>query len=107
MINNVLLASLVKGQFLTSLLFLTFIVMVLKMPSDDVSRLMFNILSDLENGKLLGYVLALIMGGGWFVTIRWQRRTITHEMKRIAETRDKSQEHHLGGLLESSEREGK
>ena len=103
MLNNVLIASLAKGQFLTALLFLTFIFMVWRMPSEDVSRLVFTIVTDLENGTLLGYVLATIATGGWYLHAKRQRRLYEAEMARLAEQRDALQARALPDLLESSE----
>lgn len=102
MLNNVLIASLAKGQFLTALLFLTFIFMVWKMPSEDVSRLVFTIIADLESGKLLGYLLAIIFAGGWYFHAKRQRQIFEPEMARLAEKRDELQERAMPGMLESS-----
>jgi hypothetical protein len=103
MLNNVLIASLAKGQFLTALLFVTFIFMVSRMPSEDVSRLVFTILADLENGKLLGYVLAIVSTGGWYLHTKRQRRLYEAEMARLAQQRDALQDRAMPDLLESSE----
>lgn len=102
MMNNVILAALGKGQVLPVLLFFAFILMVLKMPSADVSVLMFSIISKLENGSLLGYVLAVALAGSWFLHVKWQRRRYEAEMRRMAAKRDEAQEGALPGLLESS-----
>jgi len=103
MLNNVLIASLAKGQFLTSLLFLTFIAMIFRMPPEDVSRLMFTVIADLENGKLLGYLLGILTTGAWYLHAKRQRRAFEREMARMAETRDEMQGETMPGLLESSE----
>jgi hypothetical protein len=103
MLNNVLIASLAKGQFLTALLFGAFVFMVWRMPSEDVSRLVFTIITDLENGKLLGYVLGLGATGRWCLHTKRQRRLYEAEMARLAEQRDALQARVLPDLLESSE----
>lgn len=103
MLNNVLIASLAKGQFLTALLFIAFIFMVWRMPPEDVSRLVFTVIADLENGTLLGYLLATITTGGWYLHTKRQRRLYEAEMARLAEQRDALQARALPDLLESSD----
>jgi sensor histidine kinase YesM len=107
MMNNVIIASLAKGQLLPVLFFFAFILMILKMESPDVSRLMFAILADLETGRLLGYVLAPVVTAAWYLHARWQRRGFEIEMRRMAEKRDEIQEQVLPNLLESSQPERK
>lgn len=102
MMNNVIIASLGKGQLLPVLFFFAYILMVLKMPQADVSILMFGILSGLEKGSLLGYVLAVALFAGWFLHVKWQRRRFEAEMRRMAAKRDEVQERALPGLIESS-----
>ena len=85
MMNNVIIASLSKGQLLPVLLFFAYVLMILKMESSEVSRLMFAILSDLENGSLLGYLLLPAVTAGWYFHARWQRRGFEAEMRRMAD----------------------
>lgn len=92
-----------KGQFPLALVAMVFVVMILKMPPQDVSRLMFQLEADISNGKLTGFLLSFLLGGGWFVHARWQRRTITSEVSRIGEEKSKLQGHHLDVKIESSE----
>jgi hypothetical protein len=102
MMNNVIISALVKGQLLPVLLFFIIIVIILKMPFADVSRLAFSILADLEKGWLLGYVLSAGAIGGWQWQVRWQRRKYETRLRDMAKARDEAQEHALPGLLESS-----
>jgi len=103
MMNNVILASLSRGQLLPTLGFFAYILMVAKMPAADVTILMFSILTGLEKGWLLGYVLTIVVTSGWFFHTRLQRRGFEAEMRRMAEIRDKTQEKALPGLVESSQ----
>lgn len=91
-----------KGQFIPALLGLCFLAMVFKMPAADVSALMFRILTDLENGNLLGYVLALGGFTGWAFHAKWQRRTIHEEMGRISAERNELQARSTTADIESS-----
>lgn len=56
--------------------------LIWRMPPEDVSELVFRIVDGLERGVLLGYGLALIAVGGWFVHARYQRRVISMELSR-------------------------
>jgi hypothetical protein len=107
MMNNVIIASLAKGQLLPVLLFFAFILMILKMDGPDVTRLMFAILTDLENWSFLGYVFVPVITAAWYGHARWQRRGFELEMRRMADKRDEIQEKVLPNLLESSQPERK
>lgn len=93
-----------KGQFPIALVGLIFVIMILKMPSEDVSKLVFKLFDALIMRYIFGYVAAVVAIGGWFIHSKWQRRIITVEMKRIARERDKWQRQILGNSgLQSSE----
>jgi hypothetical protein len=102
MIQNVLVSSMAKGQAPLFVVAGIFALMVVKMPAEDVSKLVFRILDALEHGYLFGYVGTVLSVGGWFVHAKVQRRTIHEEMKRLAEHRTKLQLQQ-GTDLESSE----
>ncbi|HEX8138697.1 MAG TPA: hypothetical protein VF544_14115 [Pyrinomonadaceae bacterium] len=103
MLRDVLIAAMNKGQFLVTLLALIFIIMLLKMPSEDVSVLAKNIVAGLVNGWLIGYVLCIPLAGGWFFHAKWQRRQINEDMQRMALARNKAQAKALGsGKIEST-----
>jgi hypothetical protein len=101
--RDVFIASMNKGQFPVALLGLIFITMIGKMPSSDVSKLAFEIVSDLKTGYLVGDVLAVIFALGWFFHAKWQRKLIHDEMRRIAEERNQAQQKSIGERLSSSE----
>jgi hypothetical protein len=104
MMNNVLITSLSKGQFPIACLFFVFVVILLKMPGDEVARMALGILADLGNFKLVGYALSIVLAGGWFIHTRWQRSKYEKELKRLVEERNQLQEGSgLGQLVESSE----
>ena len=92
-----------KGQFPFAVVALIFIVMILKMPPQDVSKLVFQIENDIASGKLVGFLLSFLLGGGWFVHARWQRRNISGEVDRIGVEKSKLQSEHLDINIESSE----
>lgn len=103
MLRDVLIASMSKGQFPLALLALIFVVMILKMPQADVSKLVFEIFQLLKQGYYVGYALSALTIGGWFMHARWQRRVIDSEMARIAQERDRYQKAQMKAAIESSE----
>jgi ABC-type multidrug transport system permease subunit len=102
MLRDILIASMNKGQFPVAIIALVLIVMILKMPAADVSRLVFHVLGLLERGSLLGYCLSSVLGMGWLLHARFQRRLIQDEMRRISEQRTSLQARALGKRIRSS-----
>ena len=102
MMRDVLVASMNKGQFPLALVGFIFIIMILKMPSEDVSKLMFAILDGVSAGYYLGYLLSFILLSSWFIHTRWQRRIITSEMARVTEERNRLQSDQVDGTIQSS-----
>lgn len=104
MLRDVLVGSMNKGQFPFAVCALIFIVMILRMPAADVSRLMFHLTDLAERGQIVGWILAVVELGAWFVHSRRQRRLITSEMRRMARVRDEHQARSIGaGRVKSSE----
>jgi hypothetical protein len=77
--------------------------MLLKMPGEDVSKLVFSIRDELVNGSLLGYLLFFVSTVGWFTHSRWQRKVLSLEIDRVVVERNKVQEQKLGYKLKSSQ----
>ena len=96
-------ASLNRGQFLVAMMGFIYVIMILKMPPEDVSKLMFEILAKLERGYLIGYILGIFSSFGWFIHARTQRRIISREMERIGLEKSHLQSNKLDGNIKSSE----
>lgn len=60
MMQNVLIESLRKGQFLIGMLGFIIIIIVLKMPGEEVSQLMMKVILLFKQLYLLGWFLAFI-----------------------------------------------
>lgn len=85
MLRDVLIASINKGQFPLACLTLFGMLIIYRMPGPDVSQLVFRLEEHFANGSYIGYMLAVLFGGGWLLHARWQRRIIASEMNRIGE----------------------
>lgn len=105
MVRDVLVNSMRYGQFPIALVAGIVVVVLVKMPPDDVSRLSFEIVGDLKNFSLLGWVLFFFALVAWYLHQKWQRRIIAAEMERIGAEKSRLQGDRLGKALPSSERE--
>ncbi len=105
MMRDVLVASICRGQFPLALIGVIVLAIVLKMPSEDVTRVLFHLVDLMERHEVLGYVLAAMCATGWFLHARLQRRWIGDERRRLnnertellaalSGTRDRSNEVH-------------
>jgi hypothetical protein len=103
MLRDVLVASLNKGQFLVALSALLLALLIFKMSSEDVGKLVFRLLSAAEARFLVGYAMAGVLLACWFLHSKYQRRQFTRELERLCEERNRLQSHALGKRLKSSE----
>lgn len=85
MLRDVLVSSITRGQFPFALLGMVTLITILKMPSADVSRLVFRIVDLLSAGQLLGYLSAVLLLLGWMGHVR----VLKYAFKRtlVAQTR--------------------
>ncbi|MEP7245691.1 MAG: hypothetical protein ABI885_18730 [Gammaproteobacteria bacterium] len=95
-------ASIDRGQFLFAIVGFVVVIVILKMRSQDVSKLAFRWLDSIESGKALGYVLALGVAAGWFWHSRYRQRLVNQEMHRLGQLRNELQSKLLGKKLKSS-----
>lgn len=103
-LRDVLVASINKGQFPLAVFALISGLLIFKMPPEDVSKLVFEVLDMLHRWELAGYFLSFFGFGGWFIHAKWQRQIITNEMRRLSSERTTVQGSKIGsGLIKSSE----
>jgi len=95
-LRDVLIASINKGQFPFAILGLVLLTLILKMPSEDVSKLVFRLVDGAERDSLSGYFLSLLFLVGWYAHARYQRRVISGEIVRMAAERNALQSKSLG-----------
>ena len=82
--QNVLIAALNKGQLLGMGLVVFFLVVVFRIPEDQLVPLIERLLDISEINSILGWILSGFTTFGGFLIIRWQRRIHTKEIKRIS-----------------------
>lgn len=91
-----MVASINKGQFPFAILGLLLLASIIKMPAEDVSRLVFRLVDGMERDSLLGYLLSVLLLVGWYTHARYQRRIIAGEIERMAAERNMLQSKSLG-----------
>ena len=104
MVRDVLIASMNKGLFPLALPGIIFMLIIIKMPAEDVSKFAFNFIERLANNGFIGYIIAVVAIFGWYYHARWQRKSISREIKRIGQQKTRWQEQKLSKKLESSDK---
>jgi hypothetical protein len=101
-LQNVFTASMNKGQF--PLACFTFIIALLiyRLPSEDVSRLVNRIISDAGDLREESIALNVLLALSWAIHAKWQRRSISEEMDRIGKEKSSLQEQNAGRTLSHS-----
>ena len=102
MIADIAVAAINRGQFLPLCLFALVAFIVWKMPTEDVSNLVFR-LFDVADSAILGYFLFVLSCLGWFYHARLQRRIFESEIDRIGREKSILQQENLKIETESSE----
>lgn len=102
-LRDVLVASIIKGQFPAALIAIVVLSMIWKMSPVDVSKLVFRLLDVAEEKGLVGYAAFVLCVFGWCFHARYQRRLIAREMQRIGRERNQLRARELGEKLKSSE----
>jgi len=103
MVRDVFVASINKGQFPIAIAGAIVLIIIWKMPPQDVSKLAFEILGTVASSSGIGYLFAVLFGCGWSVHAKWQRRNCELELKRVADERNHWQSKTLEIDIESSE----
>jgi hypothetical protein len=103
MMRDVFLASIAKGQFPIAIFGCALIIMVFRMPPEDLTKLAFRLVEAAERRATFGYVLFVLTLGLWFVHSRFQRRKYGDEVARVSHERNECQKKLLGNKVKSSE----
>lgn len=107
-LRDVLLAGLSRGKLLPITISLIIIIAIVKMPSEDVSNLVFEVYGNLVDTSILGYVLFLCALICWGIHMRWQRRVNAREVSRLSQERNEWQRKAIGqDHIESSKGKAK
>lgn len=102
--RDITVSAINRGQLL--LLGCVAIVMLLiwKMPGEDVTPLVREILQKLEQLHFIAYILLGITLAGWYAHAKVNRRNFSEELRRVGNEKSKLQALRAGNEFKSSER---
>ncbi len=102
MMQNVLIASMNKGQFVIGVIGLAFLIMILKLTPDDTKSLLDDIILKLGNIHYIGWTLGIFSTFGWFFGTKRLRRIHSKEIRRVSEEKKQLQQKATSKKLRSS-----
>ncbi|WP_422452057.1 hypothetical protein [Endozoicomonas sp. ALC066] len=102
-VRDITVSSINRGQ-LPILGVIGLLILVLwRMPPEDVSKLMFQVIEHLTDGGLMGYVLSFILAFGWFYHAKKMRTKFSTECRRIGKEKSDLQSSLAGVKFNSSD----
>jgi len=107
MIRDVMIQAINKGVVIPAALALVLIIIAVKVPGEDATEILKNLIAGMRSGSVIGYLLAGAAVGGWAAHAKRLRRELSEEMKRVG--REKSELHNIiigKNLVKSSEGRG-
>lgn len=96
MIRDICVTSINKGQFPAVGLVLVILTILWRLPPEDLSVIVFNMIEALKTRYVWGYALSGVLTIGWYFNTRNLRRVHSNEMKRIGDEKTSLQEKVLG-----------
>ncbi|BCO32863.1 hypothetical protein TspCOW1_29660 [Thiohalobacter sp. COW1] len=102
--RDIVIAAMNRGQLLLLMVVAVVIIPVWKMTPEESSRLVFDVLENLKNGSILGYILFVSTVLGWFFHARAMRRIYSNEYRRIGKEKSAIQSKAAGAKFKSSDR---
>jgi hypothetical protein len=88
-----------KALFIPAAIFFLLLVLVIKMPPNEIVPLC----SALSQLGLVGWILAIVFAGGWVWNVRYLRRIHKNEMTRVADEKKSLQNQLHGQGMTSSQ----
>lgn len=92
MIRDIAIISINKGQFPLAVVAAIMIIVLLKIPSEDLSKLAFRVLEKFELANWGGWVLSLILVFLWYFTSKTLRKNYFKELDRIIKENEELQQ---------------
>lgn len=102
MLRDIFVASLNKGQFPIAIVGAVMIILLVKMPLEASTKLVFELLKLFKSLHLLGWGLFLLTTIGWYFNSKKLRRIHSLEMSRVSVEKKELQETLIGRSLQTS-----
>lgn len=102
MLRDVLIASINRGQFLTAIVGLIILVTLIRLPQEELSNLVFEVLELFKSLYLIGWALFFAAIAGWYFNAKSLRKMHSNEMNRMASEKKDLQEKLIGKMKTSN-----
>lgn len=102
--RDVVIASMNRGQLPILGIIGVVLVLIYRMPEQDVSVLVMEIVSSLKKGEGYAYILEGVTIGGWFLHAKLMRKVFSTEAERIGREKSHAQSKAAGTNFKSSEK---
>lgn len=83
-IRDICTIAINKGQFPLIIGGIALVVLICRLPQEDLSLFAHELFHVFETWHILGWVIAILELGGWWWHSRYQRKIHTKEVRRIA-----------------------
>ena len=101
--RDIVICAIDRGQLPTLLCCAFVLILLIRIPSDQLGTLLEEVGKRLANGEAISWILLPVFILGWFFHTRWMRKKFTQEYERIGKEKSALQEQLSGVKLKSSE----
>ncbi len=102
MIRDIGVASLNKGQFPFALVGTFVIIVLVRLPAEELSKLVFEIFESFKSFHLMGWFLFASSVLSWYLNAKHLRKIHTNEMNRVSDEKKNLQKQLTGENLKTS-----
>lgn len=103
-VRDMVVSSINKGQLPLFGIFFVFCLLILKMPAEDVSALVFELAKALNEGESIAYILLCITLVAWYAHAKFMRKAFSDEAARIGNEKSDLQSKMAGVKFGSSDK---
>ncbi|UJB17601.1 MULTISPECIES: hypothetical protein [Lysobacter] len=101
-VRDIVVASINKGQLPVLSLSAVLLLIVYRMPVDKVAELAFKLIEHLQSGAITGWLLMVLVTGGWFFHSKHMIKQFKSEHDRIGQEKSQLQHQAAGEKFPSS-----
>jgi len=102
-VRDIVVASINKGQLPILGVISIFLVILIRIPPQDLSTILSKVIEHLVNNELWSYILLFIVCSGWFIHAKIMRTNFTRETNRMSAEKTKLQNQLTKKKFKSSE----
>lgn len=102
MVRDVMIRAMDLGQGPFYVIAFIVVIVLIRMPEDNVGKLVDQFIIGLKEKWLIGYLLSILFFSLWILSSRWQRSIHSKELDRMSKEKTELQKEKLGDNLKSS-----